>query len=201
MGVIMMHRNSVKTDRLKSGLDSVKNGNTNKTATRNNRKRGLNPSALLPKKREHRTEIAKNARQTIFLNCYADTMDISKGLEAVGVTRRTFYNWMKDDNFKENFEDVTEGFKDWIESHLLQKVAKGDTAATIFVSKCRLRDRGYGPDNWIAKTEINNNLNLYLGKEHINSIVEAGSIEPETMKDSPGKQRLLDIIAKNQQAS
>jgi len=198
-----MHRNSVKTNRLRSGLDSVTKGKSNNTATPKKRKKSREKlrtsSALLDKKRGHRNSFAKDTRQTIFLNCYRDTMDISKGCEASGITRRTFYNWMREDDFKESFEDIVEGTKDWVESTLLKKVAAGDTTALIYYTKCKMRDRGYAGDNALAKMEISTNVNLFLGKQHRDSIIEAGQIEPENMKDSPGKRKLLEIIARNEE--
>ena len=81
--------------------------------------------------------------------------NISQACRAIGVSRRTYYDWIeKDKKFKTNLEntDVSEHLKDFIESALIKKINSGDTASIIFAAKTKLKDRGY-----IEKVQIESN--------------------------------------------
>jgi hypothetical protein len=86
----------------------------------------------------------KRERQEAFIQAYlADAFNISSACRQVGIDRSTYYKWSEDDEFKTKFNDARESRKDFIESKLLERVAKGDTIAIIFACKCLLADRGY----------------------------------------------------------
>lgn len=61
--------------------------------------------------------------------------------DAVGVTRRTLYNWRdQNDNFRQQWDDAQEGITDTIERTAMQKAIQDkDTALLIFLLKTRRR--------------------------------------------------------------
>ncbi len=90
------------------------------------------------------TKSGKAERQEAFIRAYlASAFNISSACRQVGIDRSTYYKWLDDTVFKEKLDEAKEAKKDFIESMLLEKVAKGDTIATIFACKCLLADRGY----------------------------------------------------------
>ena len=74
-----------------------------------------------------------------------------KTCDALGLCRRTFYDWMKKDpEFKETILDIREMTIDTVEEALIDQVEKGNIAAIIFFLKCRAKDRGY-----VERSEVN----------------------------------------------
>lgn len=59
------------------------------------------------------------------------------------IGRRTFYNWMEVEEFKQRVEEIQEGLKDDAESALRKAIREGNVTATIFFLKTRCQDRGY----------------------------------------------------------
>lgn len=61
--------------------------------------------------------------------------------DAVGVTRRTLYNWRdQNDNFRQRWDATQEGITDKIERTAMQKAIQDkDTALLIFLLKTRRR--------------------------------------------------------------
>jgi hypothetical protein len=90
------------------------------------------------------TKSGKAERQDAFIQAYlASAFNISSACRQVGIDRSTYYKWLDETDFAEKLNEAREAKKDFIESMLLEKVAKGDTIATIFACKCLLADRGY----------------------------------------------------------
>lgn len=73
----------------------------------------------------------------------------SKGIvayacEAAGITRKTFYEWKKDDaEFAEKVDDITEATLDRVEGKLLEAINDDNITAIIFYLKTKGRKRGY----------------------------------------------------------
>ena len=85
-------------------------------------------------------------KQKEFLEEYSSCWgNITIACKNFGITRRTYYNWLEEESFKNAIEelDITERKKDRIEDALMSKVEKGDTTAIIFACKTLLKDRGY----------------------------------------------------------
>lgn len=61
-----------------------------------------------------------------------------------GITARSHYLWMANSpEYKEAVEAARNRADDLVESKLFELIRKGDTAATIFYCKTRLKHRGY----------------------------------------------------------
>ena len=78
---------------------------------------------------------------------------ISKACKASNVGRQTYYNWLKDEEFKKAGDDVKEGLKDDTEDYLLKACKDGNVAAIIFRCKTVCKDRGYDEKHQIELTK------------------------------------------------
>uniref|UniRef100_A0A6M3LEF2 Putative terminase n=1 Tax=viral metagenome TaxID=1070528 RepID=A0A6M3LEF2_9ZZZZ len=131
----------------------------------------------------------KRALQEKFLHVYHRIGDfcITDACNAIGLNRSRISTWKTDDEwFVEAMEMIEEEKKDFIESGLLKKVRKGDTAAVIFAAKTKLRDRGYGEHRTIEQ-----NITRKFSKEQIDAIARAKrSIESDIIDVTPEKESL-----------
>lgn len=92
---------------------------------------------------------------------------VSNTCKAVGISRKTFYEWKrKDQSFSDQVDEVAEAVVDNVESALYRNALEGNVTAQIFMLKCKGKERGY-----IERTEISGvkdkpifevNLNDYL---------------------------------------
>lgn len=100
-----------------------------------------------PKKRE----LSTKTRKKRFLDAlHASLGNISEAAKAVGINRRTYYDWLKDDpDFAQAAENISEAQVDLVEGKLLERIKEGDTTATIFYLKTKGKKRG-----WSEKLEI-----------------------------------------------
>jgi hypothetical protein len=69
--------------------------------------------------------------------------NITKSCDAIGISRRTYYNWMEDENFKNEVDSIDEFTLDFVENSLFKQIQEGNTTATIFYLKTKGRGRGY----------------------------------------------------------
>ena len=92
--------------------------------------------------------MAKNREQFIEVFKKQDG-NISKACKASKISRQTFYDWMKDPEFKDQIEHVRESLIDFAESQLLRNISKGKTAEILFYLKTKGKKRGY-----IERSEI-----------------------------------------------
>lgn len=61
------------------------------------------------------------------------------------VPRRTVYNWLRNDpDFLEAFNNVRDGYQDFVMSKLHERIDAGETRAIIFYLKTFAKHRGYG---------------------------------------------------------
>jgi RNase P protein component len=59
--------------------------------------------------------------------------NVTKACEAVGITRKYFYQYAKEDpEFKETIEEIQESSIDVVEGELFKQIKNGSTTATIF---------------------------------------------------------------------
>ena len=78
--------------------------------------------------------------------------NISKACKAVGIDRKTFYNWKKtDDDFRDKAEEIIDKILDDIEDVVYTKALEGDLKAAFFVLKTKGKKRG-----WSEKDEADN---------------------------------------------
>lgn len=69
---------------------------------------------------------------------------ITTACEAAGVPRKTFYQWMKeDDEFRDQVEDIKEVQCDFVEGKLLEQIEANVPSSTIFYLKTKGKNRGY----------------------------------------------------------
>jgi hypothetical protein len=89
------------------------------------------------------TKSGKEERQDAFIQAYlGSAFNISSACRQVAIDRSTYYKWLEETEFASKLNEAKEAKKDFIESVLLEKVAKGDTIAIIFACKCLLADGG-----------------------------------------------------------
>ncbi|MBU2249692.1 MAG: hypothetical protein KKD77_23295 [Gammaproteobacteria bacterium] len=130
---------------------------------------------------------AMRKRQELFLHAYNTIGNFNAGeaCRATGIPRERITKWRHGDVwFREKMETIEEEKKDLIESKLLQRVRRNDTAAIIFAAKTKLRDRGYGEH----KT-VDQKITHELSKEQIDAI-SRGKRASEMINVTP-KQKLI----------
>ena len=90
-------------------------------------------------------------KKGIFLEALRNNLGhISKSCVAANIARKTYYRWIdKDEQFKQDCDDVSEGLIDLVESKLLENINNNDNTCIIFFLKTKGKSRGY-----IEKQEI-----------------------------------------------
>ncbi|MDO4691884.1 MAG: phBC6A51 family helix-turn-helix protein [Porphyromonadaceae bacterium] len=96
-------------------------------------------------------ELSTKTRKRRFLDALSASLgNISEAAKSVGINRRTYYDWIKDDQeFSQSVDSISESQIDYVESKLLERINDGDTTATIYYLKTKGRNRG-----WSEKIEI-----------------------------------------------
>ncbi len=70
--------------------------------------------------------------------------NISISCEASGISRQTYYNWLKQDaEFQQTCKDIEERNLDLAEMKLLNAIREGKTAELLFYLKTKGKKRGY----------------------------------------------------------
>ena len=78
---------------------------------------------------------------------------VTTAIQKVGIHRSTHYDWYNNDQeYRKRVNEVSDVAHDFVESQLYNQIKDGNTTATIFYMKCKMRERGY-----IEKQEINLN--------------------------------------------
>lgn len=75
--------------------------------------------------------------------------NITKSCEALGISRQTYYNWLEDEVFKSEIDNIGEYVLDFAEHSLFKQIKENNTTATIFYLKTKGKHRGY-----VEKQEI-----------------------------------------------
>ncbi|MCL2561771.1 MAG: hypothetical protein FWE10_05560 [Rikenellaceae bacterium] len=69
---------------------------------------------------------------------------VSYACAKLGIDRRTYYRWLKDDpELAAEIEDIKDERLDIVEDALFKRIEAGDTAAIIFACKTLGKKRGY----------------------------------------------------------
>ena len=69
---------------------------------------------------------------------------VTTACKTVGIERSTHYNWMKEDEgYRASVISLEDLALDFAESQLHKQIKDGNTAATIFLLKCKGKKRGY----------------------------------------------------------
>lgn len=88
---------------------------------------------------------------------------ITIACENTGISRTTFYNWRNADMYFRQAVDEILGMQgDFVESRLLDLIKAGDTTATIFYCKTKLKNRGYS-EKMAISTEPFNTTQISFG--------------------------------------
>lgn len=88
----------------------------------------------------------ERARQHLFFYALISSgFNASEACRKVNISKRTLDGWVKSDpGFAELLDEVNWHKGNFFESHLIERVAEGDTPATVFANRTFNRDRGYG---------------------------------------------------------
>ena len=95
-----------------------------------------------------------------FISAYGSRLcNVAATCEVVGISRNTFYRWCdEDDLFKKQINIELEKFKDTLETTMYSKaVVDKDTTMLIWLSKTKMKDRGY-----VEKVEQEVTVNPFL---------------------------------------
>lgn len=105
----------------------------------------------------------KLKKQSLFLKSYFETLgNISEACKKIGVVRRTYYDWMEEEQFKNKFQDITESFDDGIETTIRALATSGDKDLLKFWASRKMKKRGF-----TEKQEIE-----YSGQSSIKGTIE-----------------------------
>lgn len=85
--------------------------------------------------------------------------NVSATCLACGISRKTFYEWMKKPKFFDAVEEIDEGFIDFAESSLKKNIKNGNQRAIEYYLDKKGKKRGYGQ-------ETNIKLSGEVKKEH-----------------------------------
>lgn len=87
---------------------------------------------------------------------------VTTAVKQAGIARSTFYEWLKDPEFKKEVDDIQNIALDFAESQLHKQIRDGNTSATIFYLKTKGKNRGYverqevtGADGYPTEIELN----------------------------------------------
>lgn len=74
----------------------------------------------------------------------ASGCNVSSVCKRVGIARKTFYEWKKEDKeFTSKLEEIEDGLIDYVETALMKQIKEGQLTAIIFYLKTKGKDRGY----------------------------------------------------------
>ncbi len=69
--------------------------------------------------------------------------NISKTCKELGISRGTYYNWIKENDFKDSIKEIDEINIDFVESKLFELIDKGNITAVIYYLNNKGKKRGY----------------------------------------------------------
>ncbi len=120
-----------------------------------------------PCKRSNLNELSESqlsTRKKAFISALKSTLGIvTRAAEKSGIDRDCHYKWMREDaKYKEAVADLDNLVIDFAETSLMNQIKEGNTAATIFILKCRGKKRGYVERDPNASQEDGSNLASFL---------------------------------------
>ena len=98
-------------------------------------------------------------KQRKFLQAYKATMgNVTKACEMTGVkSRRSYYDWLENEEFAKEIELLQETQVDFAESMLFKNMSEGKETSIIFYLKCKGKKRGYIEKQEIGVTDKDGN--------------------------------------------
>jgi hypothetical protein len=112
--------------------------------------------------------LTKKQKQDLFLKALEkNSGNISESCKKINISRKTFYHWCKkDENFKNQVEEIKESLIDLAENKLMEQIKKGNITAIIFFLKTKGKERGYTEKQEIKhSSDIASNIKIYLPKK------------------------------------
>lgn len=99
---------------------------------------------------EHSTNGTLKKKKEKFLEALKEAKgNVSYACKISNIPRRTYYNWLKNEKFKNEVEDVKEEAIEFVENKLMERIEVGDLGAIIFFLKTKGKHRG-----WSEKIEV-----------------------------------------------
>ena len=91
---------------------------------------------------------SKKLRQQTFIDLFpTQRFEVMRTCKQIGISRKTYYRWIEEPEFKAAFLEALENKKDFVEGALMNIINKpdhtGHTTAVIFANKTLNKDRGY----------------------------------------------------------
>jgi len=113
-------------------------------------------------------------QQNAFLSALIDSKgSITAACAAVGVERSTFFTWLHDQQFDQQYRGSLDAVTDFIEEELLKAINSGsNTMALCFYLATKGRDRGYGVD----ALDLSKVLNVALEEKYREVIEDQGAV-------------------------
>jgi hypothetical protein len=118
------------------------------------------------------------AKQKAFVLAFKNKSgNVSEACEAVGIDRKTFYNWCKDDNkdFANVIDEVDQADLDFTESQLRKNVEAGLEASVFFKLKTKGKGRGFVERQEISGVQGKPIEFMFVeadGKNHLKKFIE-----------------------------
>jgi len=108
---------------------------------------------------KHAGNKPRTKKKSAVLTSYEKSFgNISVTCKTVGISRETFYRWLKEDpKFKAKIEEVDESNIDFAETTLLKNIREGKETSLIFYLKTKGKKRGY-----IETVDSNVTVNPFL---------------------------------------
>lgn len=134
-------------------------------------------------KTQEKQRLNQKKKQALMIQALkSNGMNVADACRAVGVTRSTHYLWMDtSDTYKKEVEDVSESLIDFVETHLIKAIKKGNITAMIFYLKTRAKHRGYVESTEI-RADLTNDLVLNINGKKVNTEIESDTKNKESGK-------------------
>jgi hypothetical protein len=84
---------------------------------------------------------------------------VSKACETIGISRKTHYDWIKDDpEYAKAVDELSNLVLDFAESNLHKQIEEGNSTSTIYLLNHKGKSRGYNNDVEHKPDEVTHDL-------------------------------------------
>jgi len=107
------------------------------------------------KKTKNSTQSVQRAakKDTFLISLANNNGNITNACIDANIGRRTYYDWLEDEDFAEKVDNVQESLLDLAESKLMENINKNDNTSIIFFLKTKGKKRGY-----VERQEVDANI-------------------------------------------